>query len=92
MNPTEQFLRDFIAWCKQRSVPFGSELADLQARAEALLRLLTCVEDMEAEAKQFGQCAAIHKARGNESAAAVALRAQEIITRFAVEVKQANHA
>lgn len=36
-EPEEKLLRDFVAWCKRRTVSSGSELADLQARAEALL-------------------------------------------------------
>jgi len=34
---TEQLLRDFIAWCKRREVPSGSELAILRDRAADLL-------------------------------------------------------
>lgn len=34
---TEQFLRDFIAWCLRQALPQGSELADLRDRARALL-------------------------------------------------------
>jgi hypothetical protein len=37
MTPEQRLLRDFIAWCKRREVPQGSELDDLKTRAEALL-------------------------------------------------------
>lgn len=36
-EPEEKLLRDFVAWCKRRSVDNGSELGALQARAERLL-------------------------------------------------------
>ena len=54
--------------------------------------LLSCdlAARMEAEAKQFELCARQHDIRRNYSAAAVAHRAQEILTRFAAEVKQDN--
>ncbi len=58
---------------------------DSQQRLVSLL-----AEDIKAEAQQFWQCAAIHEARGNESAAAVGRRAHEMLTRFAAAVKQAN--
>jgi hypothetical protein len=54
--------------------------------------LLSCdlAARMEEEAQQFKSCSEIHDKRGNDSAAAVAWRAHEILARFAAEVKQDN--
>ncbi len=69
-------------------------MADKTSPAETVSseRLLSCdlAARMEAEAEQFGQCAFHHGKAWNRSAESVALRAQEILIRFAAEVKQDN--